>query len=87
MKTKSNVLVLTALCASAAFAANQAIEPQPTGKMYAGLSYAQSRSGQSASSGLILGVWGAVHSSVSGAVYGAVFGGPVGFAVGLGIGL
>jgi hypothetical protein len=85
--TKSNVLVLTALCASAAFAANQSIEPQPIGKVYAGLSYAQSAAGRPASEGLVLSIWGAVHSSVTGAVYGAVFGGPVGFAVGLGVGL
>lgn len=84
--TKSNVLVLTAICASAAFAA-KTIEPQPTGKMYAGLAYAQAVNNRPAGEGLVLGIWGAVHSSVTGAVYGAVFGGPVGFAVGLGVGL
>jgi len=82
-KVKSLVFVLM-ICACAAFTARMQPVQQTTGKMYAGLSYATGASGKE---GLILGVWGAVHSSVSGAVYGAVFGGPVGFGVGLGIGL
>jgi hypothetical protein len=83
--TKSNVLVLTALCASAAFAANQSLESQPTGRMYAGLGYYQSTQGRPAGEGLVLSVWGVFHSAISGAAYGAVFGGPVGAAVGIGL--
>jgi hypothetical protein len=78
----ANVVMLTAICTSAAIANNYSKTAQPTGKMYAGLSYFTS-----GTNGVILSAWGAIHSSVSGAVYGAVFGGPVGFAVGLGIGL
>jgi len=69
------------------FSQDSALKKEKIGKIYAGLSYVQAKSGGSAEEGLVLGVWGVAHSAISGAAYGAVFGGPAGAAVGIGIGL
>lgn len=89
MKHKfKSILLAATISGLASFSQPLVHEVAEQGKMYVGIGYAASESGNvSNKQNAGIGVWGVAHAAINGAVYGAVFGAGVGAAAGIVIGL